>query len=100
MLVDVREQSDIRRCAFDLKNVRMIPVYQFPKRMQELPKDCPLIIADNGNEKSKRGAATLLGNGFTEVYSLEGGISAWEKEGLPVIRNEDYLNAFPRCNCG
>ena len=32
------------------------------------------------------GTAFLLGNGWTEVYSVAGGMDAWERAGLEVRR--------------
>jgi len=36
--------------------------------------------------RSKRVAKFFFDEGFTQVYSLEGGIIAWRKAGLPVVK--------------
>jgi phage shock protein E len=38
--------------------------------------------------RSKRVARFFSGRGFTNIYSLDGGISAWRKEKLPVDRKK------------
>jgi rhodanese-related sulfurtransferase len=34
---------------------------------------------------SVRAAATLVGLGYTQVYTLEGGFNAWAAAGLPMV---------------
>ncbi|MFH0894660.1 MAG: rhodanese-like domain-containing protein [Bacteroidota bacterium] len=99
VLIDVRDQSEIKKCAFDLKKVIEIPAFQFQKRLQDFPNDSMIILADTENEKSKRAAVTLLNNGFTEVVYLEGGMKEWESKGFPVFKSTDYLSSYSKCGC-
>jgi len=47
-------------------------------------KERPLIIYDDGGERSAKAAAALKRQGFTRVANLTGGLDAWRQAGLPV----------------
>jgi rhodanese-related sulfurtransferase len=44
----------------------------------------PVVLCCRSGNRSIRGAAVLRRNGFETVYNLAGGITAWEKEHLPM----------------
>jgi parallel beta-helix repeat protein len=48
-------------------------------------KDDMIIVYCDDGSLSLRAASLLHQNGFTEVYSLAGGLNAWKSEGLTVI---------------
>ena len=49
-------------------------------------KDKPVYLICASGHRSAKGAKTLLELGYTEVYSVSGGIQAWLSAGLPVKR--------------
>jgi hydroxyacylglutathione hydrolase len=49
-----------------------------------LPKDSEVVVHCNVGHRSGLAASILKGNGFTRIYNMLGGISAWEKLGLPL----------------
>jgi rhodanese-related sulfurtransferase len=59
-----------------------------PLRMVELEKfkaKNVLVVCQTGNQAAK--AVALLGQaGFTQAYNLEGGIAAWQTQGLPTVK--------------
>ena len=84
VLLDVREPKE-----FDggrLPNAIHIPLSQLAGRVSELAKltSRPIIAYCDTGRRSRMAAGTLAKAGFTEIYTLQGGIAAWKKDGLPV----------------
>jgi hydroxyacylglutathione hydrolase len=50
----------------------------------ELRRDRPLVIACQGGSRSSIGASMLRARGFTNVINFSGGVTEWQKAGLPV----------------
>ena len=49
-----------------------------------LPKDGEIVVHCNVGHRSGVAASILKRNGFTRIHNMLGGISAWEKLGLPL----------------
>jgi rhodanese-related sulfurtransferase len=47
-------------------------------------KDRPVIVYDEGGERSSKAIAFLRKQGFTHVVNLTGGLKAWQQAGLPI----------------
>jgi rhodanese-related sulfurtransferase len=58
----------------------------FAARFGELPKDRPLLVMCAAGSRSAAATAHLLRNGYTDVVNVAGGITDWERAGLPVRR--------------
>ncbi len=84
LLVDVREDYLVSMKAFAVPGVIELPFSRFESDCGSLPRDRPLILADAVGLYSREAAALLLARGFPEVASLNGGISRWEDEHLPL----------------
>jgi len=54
-----------------------VPLQELPRRLQELPKDRPIVALCKVGGRSRRAAEFLSGQGFQGVANLEGGIEAW-----------------------
>jgi rhodanese-related sulfurtransferase len=50
----------------------------------ELAGDQPVYVICRSGNRSQTGSDILVGLGFTQVYNVEGGITAWLEAGLPV----------------
>jgi rhodanese-related sulfurtransferase len=86
LLVDVREPSEFAESR--VAGVALLPVSQFVARHAELPKDRPLLMICHAGSRSASATMFLLQNGWTNVRNVEGGMLAWERDGLPVERGE------------
>ena len=53
---------------------------EIPARLAELDADKPLVVMCHSGGRSRRVAEFLLGNGFTNVFNLKGGIDAWSTQ--------------------
>jgi rhodanese-related sulfurtransferase len=86
VVVDVCEPGEFKQG--HLPHAVNIPLGNLAARLGELEKyrQKPILVTCRHGNRSVRGALTLRKNGFPSVYSLGGGLSAWEKENLPVER--------------
>jgi rhodanese-related sulfurtransferase len=86
IVVDVCEPAEFRQG--HLPHAVNIPLGNLAGRLGELEKyrDKPILVTCQHGNRSVRGALTLRKSGFPTVYSLGGGLSAWQKENLPVER--------------
>jgi rhodanese-related sulfurtransferase len=86
VLVDVREPAEF--AAGHLRDSRNIPLKELAARMSELDKfksKAVIAVCQSGVRSAK--ATTQLKNaGFGEVYSLDGGVTAWQGQGLPIAK--------------
>jgi rhodanese-related sulfurtransferase len=82
LLVDVRELDEFR--AVRIEGAALLPMSSFAERHAELPKDRPLLVMCAGGTRSAAATAFLLRGGWTDVVNVEGGITAWQRQGLPV----------------
>jgi len=72
-LLDVREPHEF--CARNL-NGHLIPLAELPDRLNEIPKDKPIVVHCRSGMRSAQAVEFLLSNGFTDVVNLKGGILA------------------------
>jgi rhodanese-related sulfurtransferase len=82
LIVDVREPNEF--AAVRLDDVALLPMSSFAERFGELPKDRPLLVMCAAGSRSAAATAHLLRNGYTDVLNVAGGITDWERSGLPV----------------
>ena len=66
----------------------LIPLYELESRLDELnPSDYILVYCSTGGCQSEAAPRTLVENGFTHVWNLEGGFIQWQAEDLPVTKD-------------
>lgn len=63
----------------------------FQENAKSLDKSKPVLVYCRSGNRSGQAADYLREQGFTQVYELEGGITAWESEGRPVTAAEGQL---------
>jgi adenylyltransferase/sulfurtransferase len=78
VLIDVREpfEHDIAR----IDRATLMPLGELPRRVDEIPRDKPIVLMCKSGQRSANATAFLQQRGFPEVYNLEGGITAWATE--------------------
>ena len=84
VLVDVREHDDVNDKSVDVKRLVNLPFSELDKRLSELPANRGVVLLSRRGQTSAKAASLLLERGFQNVATLQGGLSAWEQEGLPV----------------
>lgn len=85
VILDVREETEFK--AGHLQNARSMPVSKLAERMHEIEKfkEKDIVVYCDNGMRSARATAKLRKNGFSRLFSLAGGLTAWEKANLPVV---------------
>lgn len=84
VLFDVREADEVQEQAYVAREVLHIPLSELENRLTEVPKDKVLVMACRSGRRSQQACDILQANGFKQVTNMEGGMLAWEAQGLPV----------------
>lgn len=84
-VIDVRNQSEWD--SGHIPGAHHMMLGNLADKLDEVPKDKKIITHCQSGARSAIGTSLLLKNGFKNVFNLEGGYSAWEKEGLPVKKD-------------
>lgn len=82
VLLDVRERDEHEEMR--VPGAVLMPLSGFAETFGSLPRDRPILVMCASGQRSLAAADHLLGQGFTDVTNVTGGIIAWHKAGLPV----------------
>ncbi len=77
-LVDVREPHEWEICHID--GAQLIPLKEIEGRSPELNRDNEIILYCKGGVRSMKALKVLQEQGFSNIKSLRGGITAWSNE--------------------
>lgn len=85
-IIDVRESKEVSDGL--IINSIHIPLGDFKNQLKKLEKykEKPVIVSCRSGSRSNHACSILRKNGFQKVHNLRGGISAWLKEGLPLVK--------------
>ncbi len=86
LLLDVREPEEY--AAMHAPNAKLIPLSELEARISEIDsyRDKPVVVMCRSGRRSAKAVEELKDAGFTQVSNMKGGITAWEKDGLEVVR--------------
>jgi rhodanese-related sulfurtransferase len=86
VVLDVRSAEDF--AGGHIRGALNIPLKDLPQRVGELEKSRSknVIVVCQAGMNSAKASAQLDKAGFKEVYSLAGGLTAWQAQGLPVAK--------------
>ncbi len=82
-MLDVRNQNEWD--AGHIEGAVLVPLPVLHTRLDEIPRDRPVIVHCHRGHRSAQGAATLDAFGFLDVHELRGGVAAWEAAGHSLI---------------
>jgi adenylyltransferase/sulfurtransferase len=77
-LIDVREPFEYELAR--IQGAKLIPLGEIPMRVDELPREKPIVVHCHSGQRSAQAVRLLQQRGFTTVYNLDGGIDAWSDE--------------------
>jgi len=86
VVVDVREATDF--AAGHLRDAKNIPLKDLPNRLSELDKfkAKTVIAVCQAGVQSAKATTQLKKAGFEHAFSLDGGLAAWQAQGLPLAK--------------
>jgi rhodanese-related sulfurtransferase len=84
VLLDVRERNEFMAVRVD--GSLFIPMSQLGVRLDEIPRDRPVMVICASGNRSMNVVNHLLASGWTDVGNVAGGIETWMRMGLPVRR--------------
>ena len=80
--IDIREEGEAAICSID--GSTLIPMNTLPQRLQEIPRDRPVVLYCHHGMRSMMAGQWMAQNGY-EVLSLAGGIERWAREIEPEM---------------
>ncbi len=84
-LLDVREPYEWLIGNLESAGAVLIPLGELPRRLQEVPRDRPVVVYCRSGSRSRQAAGTLRSAGWERVRNLRGGILAWSERVDPRI---------------
>jgi len=87
VVIDVRDAAEYK--SGHITNARHIPEGEIDSRMKELEKvkSKPIIVSCARGNRSLNVAERLRKLGFAEVFSLRGGLAAWQQASMPLEKS-------------
>jgi len=85
LIIDVREPDELAELAYDVKDVKNIPLGELESRLAEVPKDKQVIVVCKKGGRSSQASELLKEKGFENIANMEGGMDAWSEKGLPTL---------------
>lgn len=76
-ILDVRNADEFAVCNL---GGYLLPINELPQRLNELDKNDHIIVHCHAGGRSRRATEFLIKEGFTKVFNLRGGITAWANE--------------------
>lgn len=64
----------------------LIPIDKIEKRLNEVPRNRPVVVYCAVGSRSRAVAQALSGMGYAEVYNMRDGIMGWYRNGFPIQR--------------
>ena len=82
-VLDVR--SDKEWQSSHIEGATHISLGELPDRLEEIPKDQAVIAVCGSGYRSSIASSLLQANGFSDVSSMDGGMTAWNHKQLPTV---------------
>ncbi len=90
LLLDIREADEFDKVKIDVPYLVHIPNSELRKRISEIPRDKPIIVASSYGKIGNKVANLLLEKGFEDVSNLEEGLSKWLYKRYPVLGDKFF----------
>jgi rhodanese-related sulfurtransferase len=87
IVLDVRDGTEF--ASGHIKGARNIPLNELDTRVEELKKfkEKPIIVSCRTGTRSGAAIRALRKHEFAQVFSLKGGVAAWEQASLPLEKS-------------
>ena len=74
-LLDVREPMEWHAMSLEHLGAVLVPMREVPARLDEIPRDRPVVVYCQTGVRSMEVATLLVGEGYEDVLNLDGGIA-------------------------
>src|SRR6266545_3495644 len=84
-IFDVRERGEYNKC--QIPSTTSLPRSQIEFRISQLVRNpaVPIVVYDDGGTRASLAAKTLAQLGYAQVSILDGGLTAWRKDGRTTV---------------
>ncbi len=82
LLVDVRSPEEYEWDGH-IEGSRLLPLQMLMQRVDELPKDQPIVVVCRSGNRSQVACEQLAAVGFGQLANLSGGMIDWKRHGFP-----------------
>jgi adenylyltransferase/sulfurtransferase len=83
LLLDVREPHEYEIAR--IQGSKLIPLGEVEQRLEELPRDRKIAVHCKSGGRSAKAVGKLRDAGYTDVWNVTGGITAWSDEIDPSV---------------
>lgn len=83
LLVDIREPEE--HATGVVAGAQLLPMRQLGRRLAELPRDRPVLLICNTQNRSRATYDALRERGYTNLRYVSGGMSEWSRRGWPLV---------------
>ncbi len=81
-LLDVREPNEFVGDLGHLRGAHLVPLGELRSRLNDLPKERPIVAVCRSGGRSAQACVILEGAGFPRVANLSGGMIGWRSLGF------------------
>jgi rhodanese-related sulfurtransferase len=82
-ILDVRTQEEWE--AGHIPGATLIPLEELEARISEVPQGVDIVVICHTGNRSQEAGSMLLKAGYTQVFSIAGGITEWINLGYEVV---------------
>jgi rhodanese-related sulfurtransferase len=83
-ILDVRTKHETAEERARIKNAQLIPIDELHARLDEVPKDKPVMTLCRSGKRSVLAFTILRAASWERVANIQGGLLRWQAEGLPT----------------
>ena len=88
-VIDVREPDEYSGALGHIHGAKLVPLGSLVARIEELPKDQPLVMVCRSGARSAQATVLLKNKGVAKVANLAGGMLRWRAQRFPVEGGAD-----------
>jgi glyoxylase-like metal-dependent hydrolase (beta-lactamase superfamily II)/rhodanese-related sulfurtransferase len=88
-VIDVREPDEYSGAIGHIKGAKLVPLGSLVARLEELPKNKPLVMVCRSGARSAQATVLLKTKGIAKVANLAGGMLRWRAQRFPVEGGSD-----------
>ena len=87
-LLDVRKAHELQDVTGQIEGVQLLPLDELRERLDEVPRDKPVVAVCHAGSRSAQATRILRGAGV-EAANLVGGMVRWNELSFPVVRADE-----------